>query len=717
MKKFFSILVAALLLIACTPQSEELGTPFKKGQEVTIAASVVNGQSNVQQLPGKQRVSGKDSETTIDLVWDEGDEILIKVGDATALFSLTSGAGTANATFSGTMPADGTQYSVIYPANYDESVLDTQNYVENGFGKGLMKMSTKSAGTLDGGFVLSADNALVAFNFTGEDALSKIVLTNPAASKSYTLACTGVTLNGVAKVFYFVVPAGTWSNGFVVEVYDAGGNVINSFTKEGSVDFSATSAVDMPEQEVEPVQITPGIGVFSVSADKQVTFSPGNLQYTHSTNTWSFASAQYECLGTKNVIDGWEEDDYDDEYGYSNSGTRLADKVDLFGWSTSTTNFGVSTSTSSSDYNGSFVDWGKNRIDKNAPNTWRTLTKDEWHYLLYNRTNADDLCGIASVEGVNGLIFLPDNWTCPAGVTFMPGFYGDAGAQHYYSYQYIPIDKWAKFEAAGAVFLPSAGYRNGTDVSEVRYGGIYWSSSEDSSVWARYVSFDSEHASMAASDRFYGRSVRLVKDIQGGSTPETPGNVENGHEYVDLGLSVKWATCYVGATTPEEYGDYFAWGEVKPKTEYNWSTYKWCNGSYDTQTKYCTDSYYGTVDNKTVLDKEDDAAAVNWGGAWRMPTKAEKDELIQQCTWTWTSKGSVNGFQVTGPNGNSIFLPAAGYRYGSRLTRVGISGYFWSSSLYTDSPSIAYYVYFDSSIVDRGYDNRDYGFSVRPVCQ
>jgi hypothetical protein len=133
------------------------------------------------------------------------------------------------------------------------------------------------------------------------------------------------------------------------------------------------------------------------------------------------------------------------------------------------------------------------------------------------------------------------------------------------------------------------------------------------------------------------------------------------HEYVDLGLSVKWATCNVGATKPEEYGDYFAWGETTPKDAYDWSTYKWCNGGPSTQTKYCTNSSYGTVDNKTTLDLSDDAACANWGGSWRMPTRAEQDELRNNCTWTWTTQNGVNGYKVTGTNGNSIFLPAAGY--------------------------------------------------------
>ena len=193
------------------------------------------------------------------------------------------------------------------------------------------------------------------------------------------------------------------------------------------------------------------------------------------------------------------------------------------------------------------------------------------------------------------------------------------------------------------------------------------------------------------------------------------------HEYVDLGLSVKWATCNVGATKPEEYGDYFAWGETQPKSNYDWSTYKWCNGSYDTQTKYCTNSSYGTVDNKTTLELSDDAARANWGGSWRMPTDAELTELREQCTWTWTTQNGVYGYKVTskksGYTNKSIFLPAAGYRSVSSLYYAGSYGDFWSSSLDTGYPSYAWYVHFDSGIVFRSYVDRGYGFSVRPVCQ
>ena len=198
-----------------------------------------------------------------------------------------------------------------------------------------------------------------------------------------------------------------------------------------------------------------------------------------------------------------------------------------------------------------------------------------------------------------------------------------------------------------------------------------------------------------------------------GEYVETPDNA------VDLGLpsGILWASCNVGAESPEEYGDYFAWGETEPKSNYSWSTYKWCNGSYDTQTKYCTSSSYGTVDNKTVLEPEDDAATANWGGNWRMPTEAELDELRTECTWTWITLNGVNGYEVTGPNGNSIFLPAAGYRHGTDVYDRGSDGYFWSATLYSGYSNYACYLNFGSGHFVWYYYYRSYGLTVRPVTE
>ena len=213
-----------------------------------------------------------------------------------------------------------------------------------------------------------------------------------------------------------------------------------------------------------------------------------------------------------------------------------------------------------------------------------------------------------------------------------------------------------------------------------------------------------------------GSNISNNSGTENGHDISNNSGTENRHAYVDLGLSVKWATCNVGASEPEEYGDYFAWGETQPKSNYNWSTYKWCNGSYKSQTKYNTKSSFGTVDNKTTLEPADDAARANWGGSWRMPTKAEQDELRNNCTWTWTTQNGVNGYKVTSKiNGNSIFLSAAGYHRGSSLRSAGSYGFYWSSSLRTGGPCYAFSLDFYPSYLD-WYGYRCYGLSVRPVC-
>ncbi len=182
------------------------------------------------------------------------------------------------------------------------------------------------------------------------------------------------------------------------------------------------------------------------------------------------------------------------------------------------------------------------------------------------------------------------------------------------------------------------------------------------------------------------------------------GNVPSGdeHEYVDLGLpsGTLWATMNVGANSPEEYGDYFAWGETTPKDVYDWSTYKWCMGSNTTMTKYCTKSNYGYngfTDGKTELDPEDDAAYVNWGPEWRMPSLEQIQELLDNCTTQWTTRNGVNGRLFTSNiNGASLFLPAAGYQRDGDLYYGGTDGDYWSRTLFFSSPVRAYYLYFYS---------------------
>lgn len=200
----------------------------------------------------------------------------------------------------------------------------------------------------------------------------------------------------------------------------------------------------------------------------------------------------------------------------------------------------------------------------------------------------------------------------------------------------------------------------------------------------------------------------------------TNGGGQTTVEWVDLGLpsGLLWATCNLGATTPEGYGDYYAWGETTMKSTYNWSTYRYCNGSSSTMTKYCDNSSYGYngfTDNLTTLEAMDDVAAQKLGSGARMPTAAEWRELIANTTAEWTTVNGVNGRKFTAANGSSLFLPAAGCRWDGELGPTGSYGYYKSSSLYEGGPSYAWDFYFGEGEQSMGDGHRDYGHSVRAV--
>ena len=201
------------------------------------------------------------------------------------------------------------------------------------------------------------------------------------------------------------------------------------------------------------------------------------------------------------------------------------------------------------------------------------------------------------------------------------------------------------------------------------------------------------------------------------------------HAYVDLGLpsGTLWAICNVGADTPEDYGDYFAWGETQPKDYYEWNNYQYCNGNETTLTKYSIEffdwdcecytnnGYNGFTDNLTTLLPEDDAATANWGYGWRMPTQTEWQELLDNTTSTLTTQNGVYGRLFTASNGNSIFLPAAGSCYDSSPSGTAGYGEYWSSSLVTDYPSKAWILYFGNTDCFLYGGDRNFGQSVRPV--
>lgn len=197
---------------------------------------------------------------------------------------------------------------------------------------------------------------------------------------------------------------------------------------------------------------------------------------------------------------------------------------------------------------------------------------------------------------------------------------------------------------------------------------------------------------------------------------------EHHPHLIDMGLGVKWACCNLGASVPEESGDHYAWGETEIKAEYTWVTYKWSIDSYTSLVKYNILSDYGLVDNKTSLDAEDDVAHVKLGGNWRLPTGEEVYDFIhtrenEKYQWRWESINDHNGWLITYlENGNSIFLPAAGYRNSTDLSLQDSWGIYWSSSLFLSQPHRAWNIFFDSEkVYDNRVEFRCIGFSIRPV--
>ena len=249
--------------------------------------------------------------------------------------------------------------------------------------------------------------------------------------------------------------------------------------------------------------------------------------------------------------------------------------------------------------------------------------------------------------------------------------------------------------------------------SKITARGVCWSTSPNPTIddnktedGSGIGSFTSNITGLIENTTYYVRAYATNEKgtAYGEEKSFTTASLINGHDWVDLGLpsGLKWATCNVGAIAPEGYGYYYAWGETAPKTSYEQSNYL----------------IYGKVMSDFSGDATYDAARANWGGTWRMPTKAEIGELNNNCTWTWTRQNGVKGYKVTGPNGNSIFLPAAGYYSGASLNGVEY-GYYWSSTPYESSPYPAYYLTFSGIANGRSVESsyRYRGHTIRPVSE
>jgi len=450
---------------------------------------------------------------------------------------------------------------------------------------------------------------------------------------------------------------------------------------------------------------------FSVSDTSMVRFSRGNLQYNPALNKWRFALRQYfyVCSDNANIAqdyDGW---------------------IDLFGWGTSGWNSGAvayqpwATNEDDSDYypGGSFendltgayanADWGMyNRIENGGQcsGMWRVLTKDEWNYLLGHNVIRQGKHGLATIGGLyKGMVILPDEWTLPVGIDF----FSDYEQGYEFSNNQYTYAEWENMQSAGAIFLPASGDRWETDLFLDETHGCYWASTGFiDGAWN--ICFREAGMSLGI-PRPTGVSVRLVRNEK---IKKIPG------EWINMGLpsGTEWYSCNLGATKPEEYGYYFAWGETSPKESYSWSTYAHGTGSNEI-TKYCYDASYGLdgfTDTLTVLEPIDDAAYVAFDGAARIPNETEWQELIDNCTGEYTTLNGMQGYRFTSnANGNTLFLPAAGLMNNSHLAFASSDGYYWFVSLSTMDPEGARYFNFSSGTTQISNYVRFYGLSIRPV--
>ena len=378
---------------------------------------------------------------------------------------------------------------------------------------------------------------------------------------------------------------------------------------------------------------------------------------------------------------------------------------------------------------------------------WRMPTEEEWQELYNNTTHT-----WTTQNGVSGMLFTASNGNSfflpAAGRRWNTEFDDDGICGYYWSSSLNltnPNTAWFFDFNSNSCGMSSYRYRsNGHPVRPVRAGsqnasffidatanpteggeisgaGTYQEGTECTLTATANEGYTftnwTENDEVVSVEATYTFTVNVNRTLVANFTSNGGGD---DHEYVDLGLpsGLLWATCNVGAETPEDYGDYFAWGETMPKGVYNWNTYQYCMGSENTLTKYCNKSSYGYngfIDNLTTLLPEDDAATANWGSSWRMPTVEDWEELYNNTTVTWTTQNGVRGRLFTASNGNSLFLPAAGVRWDGELNYTGDSCHYWSSSRYTSDPSSAWDFYSEVSGIYVIQNRRYFGHSVRAV--
>lgn len=445
------------------------------------------------------------------LYWQDGDMVKIYSNTANGDFAASQSGGTSTV-LSGNVSLGNGPYKAIYPASIAQSATTIM----------LPATQTNTNGSPDG-FPMYAESNNRSLSFKNLCGLLKIVL--PAKANT-TLASAKLTVNEMVSgtysngassptsggntitvqcsqslanggVVWITLPAGSYT-GLDLELTDSKGCVSTLTHKNNAsavpvyrsqyttIDLSSTSVTFLPTEGVLN-------GEFSVSDSKKVRFSKGNLQYNVTNQTWQFAANQYDYLGNSNN---------------SSNGVK-----DLFGWGTG--NEPTRISQNWQDYT-NFSDWANNAVSNGGGNAaiWSTLSKEEWAYVLNGRTDASGKRATATVNGVHGVVLLPDVWTLPSDCTFRSGI---ANGWNQNSYN---DTEWAKMEASGAVFFPAAGCRVGTDVDNCSSNGYYWSTStvyDNNYEWAYCFKFGNDHVYNEGQNKgnpYYGMSVRLVYEVR-----------------------------------------------------------------------------------------------------------------------------------------------------------------------------------------------------------
>ena len=752
-----SILFSLIVFSSCQKQQENTATTEVKRAQSILTATLEGG---------KETRTGLDNpENGVYYPhWQETDEIAVygRNGKQADKFLLHTGAGTATATFAGPEPGDNPvglyPYSDITEEGLNDNVLTlelpaVQEYSYRSFGDGAYPMlAVSQSGDLEFKnlcsvliipltgttapvesirFIAHDDNTPVCGKATVRtdfDTEPELVM-KEGESRAVTLQCGGVyLLRDVPTYFFLVIPPGTYKGGFDLKIISSAGSLTRSVNTDVTFrrsKYRSISTIDfIPEEPYTPVPDIVDLGL-------SVPWASCNLGALRSDEEGYYYA--------------WGETQKKESYSWSNY---------AFGSSSSSLN-----KYTSSDGK-SILEQEDDAAAVQLGDKWRIPTEAEFQELLEKCSwtwkesrysylvtgpngNSIYIPAAASSEGTDGYGSTEFGWYWSSCLNVE-----DGKNRPYYLYF---------SEAFSGPALYGNGYRpTGASIRPV-YGNppIHASSvsldhteleltigeqvqlkatvlPENTSVkLVSWFSSDNSIASVSTDGLVTGTgdgtATITVKTVDGGKTADCRVTVRSGEtdspSIVDMGLSVGWASFNLGASKPEEPGYHFAWGELSEKAFYEWSTYRWCNGTEKSLTKYnnlAEYGYNGFVDNLMELDPEDDAAQVYLGQKWRMPTWDEWIELCDNTTWTWTTVGDMGGYKVVSTiNGNSLFFPAAGYGpYSQYPSAIGEAACYWSNTIVDFQPSSAYAIYFDTERKPwprADYEGREGRYSIRPV--